>query len=92
MTALEKIGQEHFDYLKSEYFKLNPKMEEVIGDIEIENIIFDKEFKVVIADKEVTSDQFTIMWFNMSDKGKKSDLGKVYQGLSTFLHTLNVNL
>ena len=92
MTALEKIGQEKFDYLKSEYFRLNPKMQKVLGDVEIESVIWDKEFKILIADEQVTSDEFTKMWYMMSNKGKKSDLGKVYQGLSTFLHTLNANL
>lgn len=92
MTALEKIGQETFDYLKSEYFKLNPKMQKVLGDVEIESVIWDKEFKILIADEQVSSDEFTKMWYMMSNKRRKSDLGKVYQGLSTFLHTLNTNL
>ena len=91
MTALEKIGRENFNYLKSEYFKLNPKMQKVLGDVEIESVIWDKEFKILIADAQVSSNEFTKMWYMMSTKRRKSDLGKVYQGLSTFLHTLNTN-
>jgi len=91
MTALEKIGQENFDCLKSEYFKLNPEMQKVLGDVEIESVIWDKEFKILISDKQVSSDELTKMWYMMSTTRRQSDLGKVYQGLSTFLHTLNTN-
>lgn len=94
MTAIEKITKEKFNRLKEEYISLNPTFKELLGEEEIEDYVFEGGvFRVLIptTDIRASSDELTKMWFNMSKKAKKTQLAKVYQGLSTFLHTLDIN-